>query len=176
MRKLLVGFVLTVSTAGVLPSVTAAAATSVVLNGSFSIAATKPSQGTFCSSGIYAGAANECGTMALVGLGEADWAYYFGPTFEPTGKTGCFNVDGTLTLTLRSDGSTVSGPLTGVWCEPGNSRGRGDPNSFGNPFHETDNVAFSGGSGQFEGLSGSATFQTQSSGAIFKGTLKGTLR
>jgi hypothetical protein len=58
--------------------------------------------------------AAECGTMQLAGLGAADWAYAFGPAFEPDGR--CFDVDGTLTLTLQSDGSTISGPLTGLFC------------------------------------------------------------
>jgi hypothetical protein len=51
----------------------------------------------------------ECGTIDLVSLGTADWTYVFGPEFEPDGR--CFDVDGTLTLTLLSDGSTISGPL-----------------------------------------------------------------
>jgi hypothetical protein len=59
--------------------------------------------------------------MQLVGLGAAGWAYAFGPTVESDGR--CFDVDGTLTLSLQSDGSTISGPLTGLSCpvrrEPG---------------------------------------------------------
>ncbi len=37
--------------------------------------------------------------MQLVGLGTADWAYAFGPTFEPNGR--CFDVDGTSDSELR---------------------------------------------------------------------------
>jgi hypothetical protein len=113
--------------------------------------------------------------MQLVGLGDADWAYVFGPTFEPDGR--CFDVDGTLTLTLHSDGSTISGPLTGLFCPhpSGTGHSHGGAVSYGNPFVEDDSVAFSDGTGQFEGLSGTASFHTFSSGARFKGTLTGTL-
>jgi hypothetical protein len=113
--------------------------------------------------------------MQLAGLGKADWVYFFGPTFEPNGR--CFDVDGTLTITLQSDASTISGPLTGVFC-PGPSEA-GDQHSrlhsFGNPFVEDDIVEFNDGTGQFEGLSGTALFHTLSAGARFKGTLQGTL-
>ena len=37
--------------------------------------------------------------------------------------------DGTFTLTLQSDGSTTSGPLTGVFCNPGYSGRKGAPHS-----------------------------------------------
>ena len=47
--------------------------------------------------------------------------------------------------------------------------------SFGNPFAEDDSVAFANGSGQFQGLSGTASFHTFSAGARFAGTLQGTL-
>jgi hypothetical protein len=119
--------------------------------------------------------ADECGTMQLVGLGEADWAYFFGPTFEPDGR--CFDVDGTLTITLQSDGSTISGPLTGRFCPRPSEAGdqHSFPHSFGAPFVEDDTVAFGDGTGQFEGLSGTANFHTFTAGATFKGTLTGTL-
>jgi hypothetical protein len=149
----------------------AAASASVPLDGSFSTALVKPDFAGLCPSGV----ADECGTMQLVGLGAADWAYAFGPTFEPDGR--CFDVDGTLTITLQSDGSTISGPLTGVFCPRPSATGHqhGGPKSYGNPFVEDDSVAFAGGTGQFAGLSGPASFHTLSAGAIFKGTLKGTL-
>jgi hypothetical protein len=41
--------------------------------------------------------------MQLVGLRAADWAYVFGATFEPNGR--CFDVDGSLTLTLQPMGA-----------------------------------------------------------------------
>jgi hypothetical protein len=47
--------------------------------------------------------------------------------------------------------------------------------SYGNPFVEDDSIAFTGGTGQFAGLSGTASFHTFSAGARFTGTLKGTL-
>jgi hypothetical protein len=146
----------------------APASASVVLDGSFSTAVTKP---TFvpCAPGT------ECGTIQLVGLGVAQWVYAFGATFEPHGR--CFDVDGTLTLTLQSDDSTISGPLTGVYCprQSGVAHDHVGMISYGNPFVETDSVQFSGGTGQFAGLSGAASFDTFSAGARFTGTLTGSL-
>jgi len=53
---------------------------------------------------------NQCGVVQLAGLGPADFTYLLGPTFEPTGAMGCFSVDGTFTIALESDGSSVTGP------------------------------------------------------------------
>ena len=149
----------------------AGASVSVALDGTFSTVLVKPSFAGSCPSGV----ADECGTMQLVGLGTADWAYAFGPTFEPDGR--CFAVDGTLTLTLQSDGSTISGPLTGVFCPrpSGTAHEHAGAISYGNPFVETDSVAFNEGTGRFDGLSGVAAFHTSGAGARFKGTLTGTL-
>src|SRR6266487_1740364 len=155
---------------GIVAMAPAGASASVTLDGSFSTAILKPNFAGQCPSGV----ADECGTMELVGLGAADWAYAFGPTFEPNGR--CFDVDGTLTLTLQSDGSTISGPLTGVFCPRPSGAGHthGGAVSYGNPFVEDDSVAFTDGTGQFDGLSGTASFHTFSAGARFAGTLKGT--
>jgi hypothetical protein len=147
------------------------ASASVTLDGSFSTATTRPTFESLCPSGV----ADECGTMELVGLGTADWAYTFGPTFEPNGR--CFDVDGSFTLTLQSDGSTISGPLTGLFCPDPSATGHTHRSilSFGNPFSEDDTIAFAHGKGQFKGLQGTATFHTFSAGARFSGTLTGTL-
>src|SRR4051794_12723174 len=166
------GLLAVVVTLGILASAPAGASASITLDGSFSTAATAPSGvAGLCPSRV----APECGTMQLAGLGKADWVYFFGPTFEPNGH--CFDVDGSLTITLQSDASTISGPLTGVFC-PGPSSA-GDDHSrlhaFGNPFVEDDVVEFTDGTGQFERLSGTALFHTLSAGARFKGTLKGIL-
>ena len=149
----------------------AGASASVTLDGSFSTVTVKPQFTALCPSGV----ADECGTIQLAGLGTADWAYVFGPTFDPIGR--CYNVDGTLTLTLQSDGSTISGPLTGLFCPRPSATGHqhGGVISFGNPFVEDDSIAFAAGTGQFAGLSGTASFHTFSAGAVFTGTLKGTL-
>jgi hypothetical protein len=163
-------FLVVIVTTGIV-AVPAGASASVTLDGSFSIAVQKPNFAGICPSGV----ADECGTMQLIGLGAADWAYVFGPTFEPNGR--CFTVDGTLTIMLQSDGSTISGPLTGGFCPRPSATGHQhrSPKSFGNPFVEDDSVAFAGGTGQFAELFGVASFHTFSAGARFKGTLKGTL-
>jgi hypothetical protein len=169
-RWLVLGFAIAGLTAG--PVTLAAASSSVTLDGSFFDVRVKPAGGNgFCPSGV----ADECGTIQLVGLGAADWAYDFGPTFEPNGR--CFDVDGTLTITLQSDGSTISGPLTGLFCPSASDTGQqhGGPVSYGNPFVEDDAVVFANGTGQFNGLSGTASFHTFFAGAAMRGTLQGTL-
>jgi hypothetical protein len=150
---------------GVAAVAPAGASASVTLDGSFSTAIVKPDFVSLCPSGV----ADECGTMQLAGLGVADWAYVFGPTFEPDGR--CFDVDGTFTLTLQSDGSTISGPLTGLFCPRPSATGHthGGAVSFGNPFVEDDSIAFTDGTLQFAGLSGIARFHTFSAGARFTG-------
>jgi hypothetical protein len=163
--------VLAMLAAGIVAGAPAAASASVTLDGSFSTAIVRKDFVSLCPSGV----ADECGPMELVGLGAADWAYVFGPTFEPDGR--CFDVDGTFTLTLQSDGSTISGPLTGLFCPRPSGTGHSHSGaiSYGNPFVEDDSIAFTDGTGQFAGLSGVASFHTVSAGARFKGTLKGTL-
>jgi hypothetical protein len=167
-RRLLVSSVLAIGTVAMTP---AAASALVSLDGSFSTVVVKPNFTSHCPSGV----ADECGTIQLVGLGAADWAYAFGPTFEPNGR--CFDVDGTFTITLQSDGSTISGPLTGLFCPRSSVTGHQHAGaiSYGNPSVEDDSIAFTGGTGQFAGLSGTASFHTFSAGARFTGTLEGTL-
>jgi hypothetical protein len=45
--------------------------------------------------------------------------------------------------------------------------------SYGNP--EDDSIAFAAGTGQFDGISGAASFHRSGAGARFTGTLKSTL-
>ena len=164
-------FLVAAITVGVLAAVPAGASASVTLDGSFSTAITRPNFESLCPSGV----ADECGTMELVGLGTADWAYTFGPTFEPDGR--CFDVDGSFALRLQSDGSRISGPLTGLFCPSLSATGHTHRSilSFGNPFSEDDTIALAHGKGQFARLHGTAIFHTFSAGARFTGTLQGTL-
>jgi len=166
-------FLVTVLAIALLAVVPAAASVAVDLNGAFSTVVVKPDFASLCPSGV----ASECGVMQLDGLGAADWAYVYGPTFEPNGQRGCFDVDGTFTITLHSDGSTISGPLTGVYCyRPGETAHQhAGGTSYGNPFSENDSIQFINGTGQFAGLHGTASFYQFSAGAVFQGTLTGTL-
>jgi hypothetical protein len=147
---------------------------SISLDGSFFGTFTRPGSNTIsCPTNVDG---DECGLIQFVGLGPADYVYKYGPTFEPNGRMGCFNIDGTFTITLQSDGSSATGALAGVWCKPGRSGDRnGGWNAYGNPFSENDMIAFADGSGQFAGLHGNASFQQSSAGAAWHGRLSGSL-
>jgi hypothetical protein len=149
------------------------ASAAVILDGSFSEVLQKPNNPDYLL--CLSGAGDECGTMQLAGLGGADWAYDFGPSFEPNGR--CFDVDGNFTITLQSDGSTISGPLTGVYCprQSPTAHEHRSRKSYGGPFVEYDSIAFAGGTGQFAGLDGAASVHTRAAGAVLKGTMTGTL-
>ena len=151
----------------------AAASTSLKLNGSFSIAIIKPDfTGLNCTIGALHG--DQCGVIQIAGLGAADFVYEFGPAFDPIDKNH-FAIDGTFTIILQSDGSTISGPLTGVFYAPSLPGAPGRQHSYGNPNSENDSVAFAGGTGQFAGLHGTANYQQFLAGARYRGTLTGTL-
>lgn len=152
-------------------AIPAGASASLALAGSFSTTVTKPAYAGPCPAGV----ADECGRIELAGLGTAEWAYTYGPAFDPDGS--CFDVDGTLALTLLSDGSSVSGPLTGVFCprQPDTAHQHRSSASWGNPYAEHDSILFTSGTGRFDGLTGSATFDRSAAGAHYVGTLSGSL-
>jgi hypothetical protein len=164
---------LSVAAAAVLAA-SGTASSSVRLDGSFFRTFKLPSTDTIACPQNVDG--NECGVIQFVGLGPADYVYKYGPTFEPSGQMGCFDIDGTFTISLQSDGSSISGALTGVWCKPGQSGDRkGGWNSYGNPFSESDTIDFDNGTGQFAALHGSADFRQSSAGAAWQGQLFGLL-
>lgn len=74
-----------------------------------------------------------------------------------------------------SDGSRISGPMTGLFCGPGESARQVGTPSYGGPHGENDRIEFNNGSGRFEGLHGTALFSQREAGAQNKGTLTGTL-
>jgi hypothetical protein len=47
--------------------------------------------------------------------------------------------------------------------------------SYGNPFTEDDTIAFAGGTERFAGLSGTVAFHQAAAGALYTGSLQGTL-
>lgn len=171
MRKALLW--LSLLCAGAVSAGSAAAAT-VTLDGAYFTSYTK-------SSGLTnrCAPAAECGVFQIEGLGAAEYVYAYGPTFEPNGTTGCWHEDGTLTITLQSDGSTIVGSLTGVFCAPGKSAygfyRKGGITSYGNPYREILNVEFSNGTGQFAGLAGTGVFEQSAAGAAYRGTITGLL-
>jgi len=159
--------------AGALVAMTPLSANAAVhLQGSFDSRLLKPTA-TPCPPSTNG---SQCGVMQLEGLGPADFSYLFGTKFDPTGELGCWNVDGTFTVTLESDGSSLSGPLTGVLCLPGRSTlAPGSLKSYGNPYRESDTITFTSGTGQFSGLAGVGAYQQSGAGAVYRGTLSADL-
>jgi hypothetical protein len=146
------------------------ASAALSLDGTFDRTVLKPDfTGSTCAPGVDG---NECGVLQFIGLGPADYVYRYGSMFEPNGTRGCFAIDGTFTIRMQSDGSTISGPLSGVFCS---LSGRRTPQAYGNPFSEDDAVNFASGTGQFAGLRGTANFQQSAAGARNRGRLTGTL-
>ncbi len=163
----------TIATMGavVLAAGPATASTSLEIEGSYSAHLSRPDYQGRCLPDV---AGDECAVVDLGGLGIADLVYIYGPTFERAGRS-CFDVDGTFTLTLRSDNSNISGPSTGRFCVPGNSgQQRGTP-SYGNPQDEHDSIDFADGTGQFAGLHGTVAYSEWNAGAHFEGKLTGRL-
>ncbi len=167
------GAAIAAATFSLVGSTGALAGDTLDINGAFSEHVTRPAFTTKCP----AGTGDECGSMELVGIGIADWNYVFGPTFVPTGQKGCFMVDGTFSLTLQFDHSFISGPLVGVFCSRLADIGHQHAGSisYGNPFYEDDAIQLGDGTGRFVGFHGTATFHTFSAGAVFQGTLTGSL-
>src|SRR5260370_35980423 len=110
--------------------------------------------------------------MQLAGPGGAEWACALGPTFEPDGR--CFGVDGPLTITLQSDRSTISGPLTGLFCPRSSCTGHQHARaiSYGNPFVEDDSIAFTGGVPPVSRPPRGRRFHTPAPGARFCAKLR----
>src|SRR3954447_7887724 len=128
----------------------AAASAAVTLDGTFSRVVKKP-DAPRCPADLI----GECGTLQMAGLGAADYVYEYGPTFEPTDGKHCFAEDGAFTITLQSDGSTISGPIDGIFCTRWSSQAsKGMGSAYGNPFDESFTIAFADGTGVFAGLSG----------------------
>ena len=177
MARRAIGLLVAVAAIAVLAGPAAASGT-VHLDGAFFTTFLKPNGVGWpvCPPGVDG---DQCGVMQLAGLGAADFVYKFGPTFEPTGNKDCDAIDGTFTLILHADGSTVAGALSGVFCGPGNfgttGRVHESGQAWGNPLSENDRIAFAGGSGRFVGLHGTASYQQSSAGAVYRGTLIGTL-
>src|SRR5262245_53419834 len=108
-----------------------AASAALTLDGSSDRLVLKPEfTGSTCAPGVNG---NECGVMQFTGLGPADCVYRYGSIFDPNGTRGCCVIDGTFTIILQSDASTISGPLSGVFCS---LSGRRTPQAYGNPFSE----------------------------------------
>jgi hypothetical protein len=116
-----------------------------------------------------------CGTGTVAGYGAATSAFDI-TDFAPIGDTNCADLSAVRTITLASDGSTLELDEVGIVCFPGNSSfAPGAQKSFGNPGTIETTFTVSGGTGVFEGATGSGTDRGMPAGDEGHASLIGTL-
>jgi hypothetical protein len=116
-----------------------------------------------------------CGTGTVVGFGEATsrTELVSFENFDP--ETSCADIELRRTITLE-DGSTLILLESGVICWPGNSTNApGAMKSFGNPFQFEGTFTIVGGTGVFEGATGTGTSEIRTAGDAGHSTLSGTI-
>ena len=98
-----------------------------------------------------------CGTGTVAGYGAATSTFDI-TDFAPIEDTNCADLSAVRTITLASDGSTLELDEVGTVCFPGNSSfAPGAQKSFGNPGTIRTTFTVTGGTGAFEGATGSGT-------------------
>ena len=116
-----------------------------------------------------------CGTGTVQGFGAATSEYDI-TGFEPIEGTSCADLTAVRVITLVGDGSTLTLDDTGVVCFPGASNSTpGSLVSFGNPGRFEGTFEVSGGTGVFEGASGSGTSLFRAAGDSGHASLDGTI-
>ncbi len=116
-----------------------------------------------------------CGTGTVQGFGAATSEYDI-IGFEPIEGTSCADLTAVRVITLVGDGSTLTLDDTGVVCFPGASNTTsGSLVSFGNPGRFEGTFEVSGGTGVFEGASGSGTSLFRAAGDSGHASLDGTI-
>jgi hypothetical protein len=116
-----------------------------------------------------------CGKGTVAGFGAATSAFDI-TDFAPIGDTNCADLGAVMTITLVSDGSTLELDEVGTVCFPGKSSlAPGAQKSFGNPGVIEMTFSVSGGSGVFEGATGSGTASDMPAGDSGHAHLSGTL-
>jgi len=164
-RAILAGVVAALACAVAAPS--AGAQTTVPLNLDFGSHLGKKKQEQQC--GLF-----PCGTTALPGFGDAFWTLI--PIADPAPTRGCEPAQAFVRFELLGSGDQLFVDVDGQVCYPGNSnRAPGALKSFGNPLRATGTFTISGGTGVFDGASGSGTAALSSAGARVRITATGTL-
>ena len=164
-RAILAGLVTALACALAAPS--AGAQTTIPLNLDIQSHLGKQKQAQQC--GLFL-----CGTTTLPGFGEAFWTLI--PIADPTPTRGCEPAQAFVRFELLSTGDQLSVNVDGQVCYPGNSnRAPGSLKSFGNPLRATGTFTISGGTGVFDGASGSGTATLFSAGARVRISATGTL-
>jgi hypothetical protein len=115
-----------------------------------------------------------CGTTTLPGFGTADYTLI--AVADPTPTRGCEPATAFVTFDLRSTHDLLTVEVDGQVCYPGNSNvAPGALKSFGNPLRATGTFTITGGTGVFEGATGSGTATLFAAGARVNIKATGTL-
>jgi hypothetical protein len=115
-----------------------------------------------------------CGTTTLPGFGTADFTII--PVIGQDVARGCGPAGAIIFLDLTSGGGRLVVEADGQVCYPGNSHSApGVLKSFGNPLRFSGTYAITGGTGVFEGASGSGTATLKAAGAVIDARATGTL-
>jgi hypothetical protein len=115
-----------------------------------------------------------CGTATLPGFGEAFWTLI--PIADPAPTRGCEPAQAFARFELLSTGDQLFVDVDGQVCYPGNSNAApGTAKSFGNPLRATGTFTISGGTGVFDGASGSGTATLFAAGGLVRISATGTL-
>ena len=116
-----------------------------------------------------------CGIGTVQGFGDATDTW--DPTsLEPIEGTNCALYSAERSITLASDGSTLSLTEEGTVCFPGQSaEAVGAQHSFGNPFDASATYDVDRGTGVFRGSKGSGTDHLTTAGDAGHSQLSGTL-
>jgi hypothetical protein len=116
-----------------------------------------------------------CGTGTVTGYGDATSVFDL-TAFAPIEGTNCATLSADRTITLTSDGSTLTLNEDGMVCFPGNSFfAPGTQQSFGNPGEIDTTFTVKRGTGVFQGAKGSGTDHVTASGDSGHSSLAGTL-
>jgi hypothetical protein len=116
-----------------------------------------------------------CGTGTVAGYGAATSTFDI-TGFDPIGDTNCADLSAVRTITLVSDGSTLELDEAGTVCFPGKSASApGAQKSFGNPGDIETAFTVSGGTGVFDGATGSGTDSDMPAGDSGHASLSGTM-
>jgi len=115
-----------------------------------------------------------CGTTTIPGFGTADFTLI--PVISEDVARGCGPAGAIVFLDLTNGAGRLVVEVEGQVCYPGNSHSApGGLRSFGNPLSFSGTYTITGGTGVFDGASGSGTATLKAAGGLIRARATGTL-